>query len=1098
MHAKAKPEAVAYTFLHAAAPPETLTYAELYARVESQAAAIHRRCPPGERAVLLYQPGLDVLAALLGCMAAGVIAVPAPVPRPKREDRRLSGILTDCAPAVVLTTSAVESLVQEQIASLSSRPLVLSTDTIGARTVEGMPDVPIAADTIALLQYTSGSTSAPKGVVLTHGNIAANQEQIQASFGCTEQSSAVSWLPLYHDMGLFGGMLLPLWAGFHVVLLAPTTFLREPIRWLRAVADYRATATGGPNFAFDHCVARITEADKQGLDLSSLELVWNGAEPIRAETLDRFSAAFGACGFRPQTMFPCYGLAESTLFVSGGPPGQADRLHLDASKLEQDFAVPRPTAAALTRSVVSCGRPAEGAEVVVVDRESRRAASPGRIGEIWVRSPAVGAGYWNDEEESARTFANFRADSSDGPYLATGDLGFVHDGQLYVTGRCKDMMIIRGRNFYPQDIEAVVAEHIPFARANACAAFAIEHEGAQWPVAVVESDRHTVRTCKRSAVASSDEYVISLERMAASGSQAVAAQLQVPLYDLLFVRPGSFPRTTSGKVQRSICRQLYLSNTLDPILSLRRGLDRVVRQAAGVAEPTAPDSLEDRIHRLVVAELNRGPGPAREAVARDVPLVSLGLDSLGITNLLWELEQFTRVPLGVESIDQDATIESIASRILSSTAERLEPRCLPLEDRPAAPSPASCHARFEAIDRGISLGKSLGLNHVLAEDAQLDGRTLTMQGRAIVNCASCSYLGLDVDPRLTAAAAEHVRRFGASFSSSRAYVSAPPYQELESLFAEIFDAYPVIAQTTTLAHLSALPVLLEEDDVAIVDVHTHNSVKMALATCGHQRQIITAPHNDFDFVRSRARQVAERGGRTWFFADGIYSMSGNPIPREQLFALLDEVPNLFAYVDDAHGMSTFGRRGEGYVLAAGRCHPKLVVAVSLNKAFGAGAGGVVVCANRLWQQKIRNCGPTMIFSGPVPPASLGAAIASARIHLSSELAVLQRELRELCCYFAENCRSQAVPLRGADEVPIKFIPIGHPSTTLYLATELLARGFFVNVCGFPAVSNNECGIRVTLTRHLRRADVDRLVTSLAGLLADVAGQPLAAMTPQAA
>ena len=325
--------------------------------------------------------------------------------------------------------------------------------------------------------------------MITHSNLMANERALELAFGHTEASVAVGWLPAFHDMGLIGNILQPLYVGFPSILMSPMTFLRKPVEWLRAITKYKGTTSGAPDFAYDHCVRNITEDERDGLDLRSWAVAFNGGEPIRAETFDRFTAAFARYGFRSEAFSPCYGLAEATLFVSGGPAcGEPRRLWVSKTALEAGRVEVAEAAGPGDRCIVSCGAPAPATKILAVDPVQRVAISDGSIGELWVSSPSVASGYWCRPGESESTFANHPA-NDDGPYLNTGDLGFLDRGEVFVTGRSKDLLIIRGRNIYPQDVEAVVERVLPSIGRNSCAAFSIEKEGQERLVVVVEADR---------------------------------------------------------------------------------------------------------------------------------------------------------------------------------------------------------------------------------------------------------------------------------------------------------------------------------------------------------------------------------------------------------------------------------------------------------------------------------------------------------------------------------------------------------------------------------------------------------------------------------
>ncbi|MEO6193501.1 MAG: fatty acyl-AMP ligase, partial [Thermoanaerobaculia bacterium] len=475
MRAMSQPERRAYTFLLDGEREEVhLSYGELDRQARAIAARLQELGVEGERALLLYPPGLQYAAAFFGCLYAGVTAVPVYPPRPNRPDPRFLAILADARARVVLTTSAILPNA-ERLLQADAPVAWLATDGLDSKGAEEWRDPAVRPEQLAFLQYTSGSTSAPKGVMVSHGNLVHNERLIERAFGMTAESVVVGWLPLYHDMGLIGNLLQPLWAGCSCVLMSPVDFLQKPLRWLAAVSRYGGTVSGGPNFAYDLCARKIRPEDRAGLDLSRWAVAFNGAEPVRAETLDRFASAFAGCGFRREALFPCYGLAEATLFVAGAAVGEPPVVgRFNAPGLERHRAVADPDG----RPLVSSGRPAllaPGQEVAIVDPESGARLPEAAVGEIWVAGPSVAKGYWSRPEPPESTFQALTRDGQ-GPFLRTGDLGFLVGGELFVAGRAKDLIIIRGRNHYPQDIEMTVEASHAALRPGCGAAFSVDEE----------------------------------------------------------------------------------------------------------------------------------------------------------------------------------------------------------------------------------------------------------------------------------------------------------------------------------------------------------------------------------------------------------------------------------------------------------------------------------------------------------------------------------------------------------------------------------------------------------------------------------------------
>ena len=529
-----QPDKVAFTWLaDDPAADVPVTYAWLDARARGIASLLQAEGAPGERALLLLPPGLDFVAALFGCFYAGWVAVPAYPPTVNQRLERLQTLARDSEPRVALTTARLLTQLAQHRADPASlgplrwRPVDFATAVDGIAW-RGDPAVQVQAEALAVLQYTSGSTAAPRGVMLSHANLLHNVAQIARRFDVDAASRGVIWLPPYHDMGLVGGILEGVFAGFPVALLAPVAFLQRPARWLQAITRTRATISGGPNFAYDLCVDRIPAEQRTGLDLATWQVAFNGAEPVREATLRRFTAAFAPHGFRATAFYPCYGLAEATLMVAGG-----------CAK-----APPVVTALEDGRTVVGSGHSIADQHLVVVDPETHADCPPGQTGELWVAGPSVAAGYWRRPALSKAVF-NAYLPNGDGPFLRTGDLGFVRDGEVFVTGRLKAVLIVHGRKLQAEDLEASLADLHP---GGTAAALTVEEGGQERLVILHELDRRPVP-------ADFDALVHAIR-------VRIAEAHQVPVWRVLLVARGSIPKTSSGKLQRGVCRAALLTGRL--------------------------------------------------------------------------------------------------------------------------------------------------------------------------------------------------------------------------------------------------------------------------------------------------------------------------------------------------------------------------------------------------------------------------------------------------------------------------------------------------------------------------------------------------------
>jgi acyl-CoA synthetase (AMP-forming)/AMP-acid ligase II/alkylation response protein AidB-like acyl-CoA dehydrogenase/7-keto-8-aminopelargonate synthetase-like enzyme/acyl carrier protein len=534
---------------------DRLTFRELHDRALAVAASLpdYSLCP-GDRAVLAFAPGLDFITAFFGCLCAGVIAVPVYPPLRRQSSDALDAILRDAEPKVILTDAVVHGLLVER-ATLSKLPLHIVDKEVTGKKTNGVP-IKIQPDTVAFLQYTSGSTAAPKGVIVTHSSILANEEMVRSATDGIQDSTYVSWLPMYHDMGLIGAILQPFYLGSFCVLMSPLAFLEKPVRWLKAIGKYKAQISVAPNFGYELCVRRIIDSEMNGVNLSAWRVTFNGAEPVRAETLNRFSKRFSAYGFSPATHYPCYGLAEATLFVTGGLASEAPVVRYSDAPNAENGSSHNPESSETKRSsLVGCGRPWGQTEIQIVDPETCVPCAPGETGEIWVRGPQVAAGYWNRPEETKRVFHARVDGEAESDYLRTGDLGFVRENELFVTTRIKDLVIINGRNIFPEDVEYAAERSHRAVRPGCSAAFAVEDGMVERLVLVAEASRN----CPPDGLA---EVVSTLARK-------IGESFQAPLFDLVLIEAGSISKTTSGKIRRSAVRTAYLDRSLTALARLR-------------------------------------------------------------------------------------------------------------------------------------------------------------------------------------------------------------------------------------------------------------------------------------------------------------------------------------------------------------------------------------------------------------------------------------------------------------------------------------------------------------------------------------------------
>lgn len=633
-----------------------ITYSELDRKARAIGAFLQSFGCSGERILLLYPPSLEYVAAYFGCLYGGGIAVPAYPPTSTRLIPRLQAIAKNAEAVVALTSSKLLDEISDRFEKVPelNRLTWVATDALPKRLETLWKEPQITWDTLAFLQYTSGSTSIPKGVMVTHGNLIHNSKMIQTAFEQGTDDRGVIWLPPYHDMGLIGGILQPLYAGYPVTLMSPYDFMQRPYSWLKAISRTKATTSGGPNFAYDLCVERITEDQKRTLDLSSWRVAFNGAEPIRASTLERFADEFACCGFKPEAFFPCYGLAEGTLIVTGGWTRPLT-LTCNRQSLEEGYigVVHNSSPEDKSKVLVSSGKSLMDQKVCIVDPTTFTECKEGEIGEIWVKGPSVAQGYWSMPELTDESFRAYLLKTGEGPFLRTGDMGFLYEGNLFVTGRMKDLIIIRGRNLYPQDIELTAEKSHPAARPNAAAAFAITVEDEERLVIVQEVQR------KYRALVQ-DEMVDAI-------TQEILREYGVQPYAVVLVKFGGIPKTSSGKIQRGLTRERFLAGELNEI-GRRVYSNEVSDSVEDLRKSVSIEHGDDRraeIERIFLNLLSQTTGVTQSVADLAMSPSELGIDSMKAFELQHVLEEEWGVMVPAVTFLQDMKLEDIRDIILT-------------------------------------------------------------------------------------------------------------------------------------------------------------------------------------------------------------------------------------------------------------------------------------------------------------------------------------------------------------------------------------------------------------------------------------------------
>ncbi len=1090
----------------------------------------------GERALLLYPPGLEFITAFFGCLYAGVVAVPVYPPRRNRSLARIQAIADDAGAKVALTTDIVLRRVEPLI---DETPHLKELTWLATCHVpEGMdqrwelPDV--HGDTLAFLQYTSGSTGSPKGVMLNHANLLHNSALIAYVFEHTRSGLGVFWLPSYHDMGLIGGILQPLYVGRPNILMSPMAFLQKPFRWLSAITRFGGTTSGGPNFAYDLCVRKITPEERASLDLSSWEVAFNGAEPVREDTIERFAETFGPCGFRREAFFPCYGLAEATLIVSGGHAKRPPVVRsLDAGAMAAGRVGPRHAEDRGARKLVGCGQTMVDQRIVIADPETLKRCPGGRVGEIWVRGPSVALGYWNQPEATKATFQARLKDTGEGPFLRTGDLGFMQEGELFVTGRMKDLIILHGVNCYPQDIEHTVQQSHPKLRPDSGAVFAVDLGSREQLVVVQEVERRVKG---------------DLSDVFDAICRAVSAEHEMAVDAVVLVKPNSIPKTSSNKIQRRACRQAFLDGSLTVVDQWRAGQPRQtpVARAQQPAAPADDSSAEpEPLPAAVASEAPAGgeagktdgaAGPWEEQVVQmhendeagvaggsldsasgngrttaelvldqvrlvareradgltlDSPITEIGLDSLERMEIMASLEERFGGRFPEEILPELETCRQVVEAVDKYLGGKPRPR---VGRQPDAEIPPDFY-RFDKYPEYVKLRQNLDLlertelgnPYFTVHQGVTNDRTI-IDGREMINFSSYNYVGMSGDPVVVKAAQDAAAKYGTSVSASRLVSGQKDlHVELERTIAGFSgseDAVVFVGGHAT--NESTIGHLYGPGDLILHDALAHNSILQGCILSGARRRPFA--HNDWRAADRLLEQYRHEYRRVLIVVEGVYSMDGD-IPDLPKFIEVKKRHKVQLMVDEAHSMGTIGAHGRGIAEHFGVDPADVDIWMgTLSKSFGSCGGYIAGCHALV--EYLKYTAPGFVFSVGMSPPNAGAALASFRL-LQAEPERVAR-LRERSRFFLQLAQERGLNTGMSKDSPVIPVILGNSMHSLQLSRALFARAVNVQPILYPAVEESAARLRFFLTSmHTEdqiRYTIDAMVEELEKINPDYLGQ----------
>ncbi len=1104
--ARCQPKDIAFTYLIDGENQQVhMTYEELDRQARAIGAWLESLDLVGERALLLYPAGLEFIAAFFGCLYAAVVAVPVYPPRRNRSMERIQAIADDAEAKVALTTDVVLKRVEPFIDETPHlKELTWLATCHCPEGMDGrweMPDV--HGDTLAFLQYTSGSTGTPKGVMLNHANLVHNSALIAYAFEHTRSGSGVFWLPSYHDMGLIGGILQPLYLGRPNILLSPMSFLQKPYRWLSAISRFGGTTSGGPDFAYDLCVRKITSEQRKTLDLSSWTVAFNGAEPVCAATLEAFAEAFGPCGFRREAFYPCFGLAEATLLVSGGYAYRPPVIQsFDAATLGEGRAVNAEPNSNGACTLVGCGESLSDQKFVIADPETRQKYPDGKVGEIWVSGPSVAQGYWRQPELTETTFRARLSGSGEGHFLRTGDLGFVQNGELFVTGRIKDLIIVHGVNYYPQDVEQTVQQSHDRLRVGCGAAFTAELDGREQLVVVQEVQRH--KTADQRAIFEAIR-------------RRVAAEHDLMLDAVVLLKAGSIPKTSSGKIQRHACRNGYLGDTLEVVGRWTTGdvqepagkEGSLSRVAGGRAEgdapavpghrfalprphdalPQTPDSLSrpsntaigEKTTEVVFEEIRRVAKERAAGLTLDDSIVETGLDSLERMEILASLEERFggRLP---EEIFPDLH----TARHLIEVVEKYlgtEPR--EKSTRPADFEVPPAHYRFEQfpeitqLKQTLAFAETSGLSNPFftVHDGVMNNLT-TVDGRELINFSSFNYLGLSGDPVVTRAAKEAVDRYGTSVGASRLVSGENQlHVELERAIAEFLGAEDsIVFPSGQATNETVIGHLLGPSDLILHDALAHNSIIQGSILSGARRRPFA--HNDWQAADELLRLYRHEYRRVIIVIEGVYSMDGD-FPELPKFVEVKNRHKAMLMVDEAHSLGIMGKTGRGlcehFDVPADEVE---IVMGTISKTLGSGGGFIAGCKDLV--QYLKYTAPGFVFATGISPANTAAALAALKLLEAEPQRVSQ--LRDRSRLFLKLCKQHGLNTGMSNDTPVVPVILGNSMRCLELANAMFTRGVNVKPILHPAVEESAARMRYFInslhTEQQIRYTVDTMVEEL--------------------
>lgn len=1063
--AKIKGDATAFRFLSSENQETSITYEEISTKAKKIAAGLQQYCQKGDRALLIFNPGLELIEAFLGCLYAGVIAVLHYPPTNPKLAQKLEKIIKSSEPKVLLTTANLEPKLKDyHIPSIFEWVLLENILKVPASSWQ----VPkLTLNDIGFLQYTSGSTGDPKGVMVSHGNMLHNTAISRDAYGVLKENACVvSWLPPYHDMGLIGSILTPLVSGTTGVLMAPMTFMMHPIKWLKTIQAYQGTISGGPNFAYNYCVERISEQDKKGLDLSTWDCAFNGAEPIHAETLERFYQAFREYGFRREALFPCYGLAETTLFVAGSSLMQGPTLHSISTAGLQERKILPPQNEADTYLFVSSGQP--NLDLVIVDTATHKPLQDDGIGEIWIHGESVAKGYWNLPNETMETF-NARLPDDPKQYLRTGDLGFMKDGELYVTGRIKDVIIVHGRNYYPQDIEYATQQSHSLIKPAGCVAFSFK-DGDEEAICIVAEIQ--------------DKGKETYPQIVQAIRKEVLEELELYASRVILIPSRGLPKTTSGKVQRRKTKRLLEEGQLLLLFDDHKRislineeysnlLDKVVATDPSQREAIFKEIIKKSLQKIM--QLEDG-----QEIDEHQNFFEMGLDSLMAVGLLCQIEKHlgSKNLITNDVLLENATISELTAHLLrvfttdtllQAPAKKLDNSLTDFQQLPS----------YLDLQRQRHYLRELGIDQLFLQEGDgLSSNKISVNNREYINYSSYNYLGFSGDSRVIEGAKQAIDKYGTSVSASR-LVSGNKllHTALEQEIASFIGTEAcVVFSAGHATNINTITHLMGPNDVIFYDSLCHNSLIQGAVFSNAARFAFN--HNDPAHLNALLEQHRSNFERALILTEGVYSMDGD-IPDIPALIQLKKQYYCWLMVDEAHSIGTIGVTGRGVCEYFGIAPQEIDILMgTLSKSF-ASCGGYVAGHHALIENlKYKAAG--FVFSAGISPANTAAALHAIKVLKKEPWRIEQ--LQKNSSMLLHGMKQHHANTGFSQGTPVIPVIMDSEDETIRLSLALRQDQILAMPILYPAVPRHLSRVRFFVSSTHTPEEIQRTIDSVANIL----------------